>query len=228
MPQQTTPQRTVSNRLRVLGPLLGLAGLVAAAGASTACTRTVSTTIPHPMTAGLTVNEIPITYFSTERQRGLPQGTLSDTGQITQLDATTMCFAVRLSDIDSGQGTTWTALENFQISLDTDTAASELRVENPTLQNVQPVAQTYNGLNPIRVQTGERRRCVRENENGNCREWRREPIYETQYVPGPVNVVTGGGSICFGNQAFVTPETTRVELRLQRAGYTVTFEWNFT
>ena len=217
-----------NHRLRLLGPLVGLASLVAAAGSSTACTRTVSTTIPHPMTAGLTANEIPISYAGTERQRGLPPGTLADTGQITQLDATTMCFAVRLSDIDEGRGTTWTALENFTITLDTDTAQNELRVENPTLQNVQPVAQSFNGLNPQRQQTGVRRRCVDENDQGQCREWRQEPIYETVYVPGIVSVVTGGGSICFGNQGFVTPQTSRMELRLERPAYTVTFEWNFT
>lgn len=202
--------------------ILGLGALVLSAG----CSRTVVTTIRHPLQTGaLDPNIIALTYESTERQRAIPYGALSDEAEITRLDTSAMCFEVTLRDIpEPGQGTYWTDLRNFEVGLD---AGDDIRIVEPEITLREPVQRDYQGMNPQEVQTGTRRECTRRADNGDCRRWENRPVYETRYFPGIVPVIEGGGTICFGNGGLVTPETDHVRLVLRRPVFELGWEWEF-
>lgn len=201
--------------------VLGLSAMVLGTG----CARVVSTTIRHPLQTGqLDQNRIAITHGGTERQRAIPRGSLDDEAQITRLDTEAMCFDVTLRDIPGEQGTIWTDLRNFEVGLD---AGEDLRIIEPQITVREPVQRDYQGLNPQQVQVGTRRECTRRNEDGECRRWEQRPVYQTQYFPGIVPVVEGGGSICFNNGGLVTPSTSHIRLVLRRPVFRYGWEWEF-
>lgn len=189
------------------------------------CTRSVTTTIRHPLQVGqLDANRIPLTYHATERQRGLPIGVLNDEAEILELTPERVCFDVSLAAIADDGVESWTDLRNFEIGLD---AGSELHIVSPEIVDHQPTAQQYHGLNPQEQLTGYRQVCAEENRNDECVRWERQPVYETVYVPGIVTVHNGGGQICFGNVNYITPATEGIKLVLRRPALGLEFEWLF-
>jgi hypothetical protein len=184
--------------------------------------RTVVAAIPHPMTTGsVDATMIQHEYPSEENNRGLPVGALSDSATITRMDAEAVCFDVRLRQIDEGGGEIWTLLENWTIGV----LADEVPLAQGSAETVDQVAQTYQGLNPVEVQTGSRMVCTRTNDQGQCTRRENQPITEIQMLPGPVTVVTGGGGLCFPNGGQVTPATQIVHLQMRIRSRTRDFEW---
>jgi hypothetical protein len=184
--------------------------------------RAVVAAIPHPMTTGqLDATMIQHEYPSVESGRGLPPGALSDSASITRMDAEAICFDVHLRQIDEGNGEIWTVLDNWSIGVLSDDVA----IGDGTAQTDDQVAQVYQGLNPVEVQTGQQRVCTQTNAQGRCTRSQTQPITETQMLPGPVTVVTGGGTICFPNQGRVTPATQRLRLQMRIRSRTRDFEW---
>ena len=208
----------------VRGVRVVLVGYVAlAASLSSGCLhRTVVAAIPHPMTTGrMDATMIQHEYPSEENNRGLPAGALSDSATITRMDAEAVCFDVRLRQIDEGGGEIWTLLENWTIGA----RADEAPLGQGTGETVDQVAETYQGLNPVEVQTGQRIVCTRTNDQGRCTRRESQPVTEIQMLPGPVTVVTGGGALCFPNGGQVTPATQVIHLEMRIRSRTRDFEW---
>lgn len=195
--------------------------------ASIGCvSRTVVTTIPHPMQTGqISQNRIAHEYRNNENNQALPAGTLSDSAEIVRMDAEAVCFDVLLTIVDDGDGQTWTDLRNWEITLD---LPGDQRMVQPNIQLADPVAQQYDGRVRQQVQTGIRKNCLAyDAHTAACVQWEEQPVYEWQWVPGVVTVVSGGGGVCFGNQGFVTTGTSELKLNLHRTGRTIAFEWEF-
>jgi len=188
--------------------------------------RTVVTTIPHPMQTGeIPANRISHQRVNDESHMALPPGTLDNSAEITRMDTEAVCFDTVLNWVDDGDGQTWTDLRNWEITLDLPNNA---RMVQPTVQLYEPSAQQYDGRVHQQVQTGVRDVCVGTDPKGACVAWEQRPVYQWQWVPGIVTVVTGGGGICFDNQGYVTPATSEITLNLHRTGRTVSFAWELS
>ncbi len=204
-----------------------LALLLLLAATSAGCvSRTVVTTIPHPMQTGqITQNRIAHEHRNDENNQALPAGTLNDSAEIVRMDAEAVCFDVLFTYVDSGEGQTWTDLRNWEITLD---LPGGQRMVQPNIQLAEAVAQQYDGRIRQQVQTGVQKNCLAyDAQSGQCVQWEEQPVYQWRWVPGVVTVVSGGGGVCFGNQGFVTTATTELKLNLHRTGRTVAFEWEF-
>lgn len=188
--------------------------------------RTVITTIRHPLQTGqVDPNTVPHTYANQENNYALPPGTLNDEASLVQMDSSAACFDVTLNFIDDGEGQSWTDLRNWEITLDAN--PGDIRIVQPTVELYEPSAQQFQGQAPQEVEVGRSEECVKRDRNDRCTRWENRPIYETQWLPAIITVVTGGGRICFGNGGHVTTNTTSVKLNLHRPGRTVAFEWEF-
>ncbi len=184
--------------------------------------RAVVAAIPHPMTTGrMDETMIQHEYPSAENGRGLPAGALSDTASITRMDAEALCFDVRLRQIDEGGGEIWAVLEKWGIAL----LADDVEITGASAETDDQVAQVYQGLNPVEVQTGQQTVCAQSDAQGRGTRYQTRPITETRMIPGPVTVVTGGGELCFPNEGRVTPATQRVRLEMRIRSRTRDFEW---
>jgi hypothetical protein len=84
--------------------------------------------------------------------------------------------------------------------------------------------------------------CTTTDQYNQCVRWEDRPITHIEYVPGPVDVSTGGGTACFANTEHLTLATQAVALRLNagnQLGGTIwgirvtedltrlTFQWDF-
>lgn len=190
------------------------------------CVRDLATTtIPHPAVAGVTADSrVAVVYPLQESQRALPEGTLDDEATITRFDANEVCVGILLRAVDEGAGESWSALENFGIALETDAGQ---RLEPASYAPAEVTVQQYQGLVPTEVVVRVDRVCDRTNSQGQCLAWRDQPVTETQWLPGIVNVHTGGGSLCFAHAGAIDARTRSMRVSLRRTARSVVFEWLF-
>ncbi len=192
-------------------------------------------TAQHPAKGG--VGQVPILMYENnrvEQQRGLPPGSLAQDAQIVQADPQNLCIAVTLRGLDRR----YPDLRNWTVVFRSQAGQAEpVEDQSPNIELVPVQTQVYDGLVPQDVQVGTENVCTEVDQYNNCRRWSQRAVYATQWVPGPVEVATGGGQICFANTQHLTLDTTAVALRLNAgrnsggapAGPTrLTYQWDFT
>lgn len=185
-------------------------------------------TMRNPIVAGaLDQNHIVKVHGYAESQSGLPAGSMNDDAVIDTLDKGQVCVNVslhELSALDLTQG---------EVKFESDTGSAL----QPALNAEPPTQQTYTGLVPHTEQTGTRVVC-NSNSDGQttCQS---EPVYATTMIPGPVDVFNTRGRLCAPNQNIVTPQTTKLALKITtpiarrgawgfgHANKSVTFRWAF-
>ncbi len=167
----------------------------------------VVTTMGNPfVVGGVMPNEIQQLYASTERNRALPPGSMTDKAVLTQMDANAVCFQVELRALDEGGGQTWTDLRNWDVSLLT----GEIEMVEPSIELYPPTHNQYNGRTRQQVQVGQRQVCVDDRgrerpqrtvtQAAPCTRWETRPITESRWVPAILTVTTASANVCFQNQ----------------------------
>jgi hypothetical protein len=190
----------------------------------------------HPAKGG--IDQVPAlqdqSYGRVEQQRGLPPGSLFQDAQIVRADPEAVCIAVTLRGLDRR----FPDLRNWSVAYRAQAGPETEPVEDqaPNVELVPVQAQVFNGLVPEDIQVGTENVCTETDQYNNCVRWSQRAVYATQWVPGPVEVSTGGGNICFANTQHLNLNTTAIALRLN-AGRGVggsgvgptrlTFQWNF-
>lgn len=194
-----------------------------------ACSSTHYVRIRHPLHVGqVDPNNVPFQARREESPRGLPQGTLVDQAQLTEVTPERICMHTTLwtlDEVDPGRG----IYQNYRIALLNDQDGVEMA--NAQIQLEQPITQAYNGHIARREQVGTRRVCANYQTQGRvrrCVRWRNEPVYRTVYYPHVWQVTNHPATMCFANGGFVTPSTTRLALEVDGQGPgSMTFEWQF-
>ncbi len=190
----------------------------------------------HPAKGG--VEQVPVLMHEnsrTEQRRGLPPGSLAQDAQIVRADPEAVCIAVTLRGLDRR----YPDLRNWSIVFRAQMGPEAEPVEDqaPNVELVPVQTQVYDGLVAENVQVGTENVCTEVDQYNNCRRWSQRPVYATQWVPGPVEVSTGGGNICFANTQHLNLDTTSIALRLnagrnsggRSAGPTrLTYQWDFS
>jgi len=198
--------------MRLLSLVLALV-LALAAFSSVGCTRTSTIRIRNPAQIGhVEPNRVPIEYARSESLYALPPGSLTDEASLQSFEPRGACFAVTLRNF--GEEAASSTLAGYSIRL---TGPNDLEIETPAY--VQPTETTvaqFQGQVPEQHQTGTTTQCVDNDPNtGACRRWDTQPVYDTVWVPGVVQVVTGGGTVCFANNGQLTPRTQGLSLDLR-------------
>lgn len=194
----------------------------------------VITTIGNPfVVGGVMPNEVQHLFASTEQQRQIPAGSLTDLAILTQMDASSACFNVQLRALDDGGGQTWTDLRNWDVSLLVD----NLEMVEPTIELSAPQHNQYNGVSLQEVVVGQRQVCVDANGNERppqtvtqenpCGRWESRNITESRWMPAIVTVTTASANVCFQNQGHLTASTTAITLKMQRVRRRLDFTWEF-
>ena len=212
--------RTIHRILATVGIAL-LAGPVLGA-----CSSTHFVNIRHPLHVGqVDPNEVPFEAGREEGPRGLPGGTLTDTASLTEVTPERICARVKLWTLDEVDVTRGD-FNNYRISMLNDQDGVE--VSNAQVQLETPVTQAYNGVIQQRIQDGYERYCVRRTNRGACVRYGTRPRYRTVNVPHVWQVTSHPAQLCFANQGFVTPSTTRVSIEMDGQGPgSMTFQWQF-
>jgi hypothetical protein len=174
-----------------------------------ACGRASDIEIRNPLAAGaVDANRVVKEHNFAERERGLPAGTMADEATLMSLDDKQICFGLQLHELDP-----------------IDLAQVEARLMTPKLERAAgegqvwpepPTSRTYNGLIPQRQITGSETYCAQYQGNY-CVAWRTRPVYSVVYIPGPVNVYTTRGRLCFPNGGLADAGTEQVSLELKMA-----------
>lgn len=198
---------------------------VALALVASACSSTHYVEIRHPLHVGqVDPNEVPFNARREERPRGLQPGTLVDTATLTEVNPERVCAQMSLWSLDEVNPNRGD-YNNFRISLLSD--AEGVEVDQGTVQLEQPITQQFQGHIARQVPAGWRRVC-RRRVNGRCVAWQRQRVYRTVYQPHMWQVTNHPAQVCFPNQGFITPATTRVAIEVDRRGPGgMTFEWQF-
>jgi len=204
-----------------LGPVLVAAAFF---GAGTGCVRAVSIDIPHPLTRGGVVpNRIPHVDVDTAAYFGLPYGTFNREASLVSLDAQQACFAVTLrSDGDHGDLATLSAWRVF-VRGDPNIELMSPVFGPAAAQNVLPMQ----GSVPQQRYAGTYTTCTRYSYGVQCTN---HPRYITVRVPAIVNVVTGGGAVCFPHGGTMNRATQQITLHLDDPGNVsrrLAFRWRF-
>jgi hypothetical protein len=196
--------------------------------ASTGCTRVAAVQIRNPATAGqVEPNRVILAYERPERYHALPSGSLADEASLVSFEPRGACFAVTLRNL--GDAAALSDLGSYQVSLLADEEPLELAHAAPHQSEVRQ----YQGQVPETQHTGESTYCAYRDPNTQaCNEWRTQPVYQTVMVPGIVNVVAGGGNLCFTNNGMLGPHTEIVALEFRNRRGTgerrrFAFEWQF-
>lgn len=189
---------------------LSLGGLVIAglSGVGFGC-ATPEVMIKNPIVTGaaLAPTRIAKPHNYAESANGLPPGSMTDEAILDALDAQQVCVTVTLHELAAIDLNT--AKINF--------ASSPGPTVPPSITAEPPIAQTYNGLVPHRVQTGTREECSYRNGQSVCET---RPIYSTTMVPGPVQVFATRGRLCAPNEKLVTDQTKKVTLNVSLPTHT--------
>jgi len=190
----------------------------------------------HPAKGG--IEQVPALVDDNsrvEQQRGLPPGALTNDARLVRADPEAVCIAVTLRGLDRR----YPDLRNWRVVYRAQAGPETEPVEDqaPNVELVPVQAQVHNGLIPEQVQVGTEQVCSEVDQYNNCRRWSTRAVYATQWVPGPVEVSTGGGNICFANTQHLNLDTTAIALRLNAgrgaggrdAGPSrLTYQWNFS
>ncbi|MBZ0121752.1 MAG: hypothetical protein K8H88_32445 [Sandaracinaceae bacterium] len=188
-----------------------------------ACSSTHAVHLRHPLHVGqVDPNAVPFEARNEARERGLPPGVLVDEASIIEMTAERICLQTRLWSLeDSPERGLYDA---YRIALLNDQdgveqTQGELQPEQPTMTPMQGhIART--------VAAGRRQVCSYW-DRGRCRGYRWETIYRTYYEPHVWQVTSSPAMVCFPNQGFVTPSTTRVSLEFRPVGGagSFVFQW---
>ena len=230
VPRSHSPLRTYANRLTLA---LGALAMTFSPG----CFRhtEVVTSMPNPIrSGGVTPNEIPVLQTNVERRHQIPAGSLADVAQLTQLDAGQACFRVTLRAMESGASGGWTDHGAWGISM---LVGDGIEVVEPHVIVGERARQSYNGRVQQRVQTGQEQVCVDGDGNvrnpdsvtrdNPCGRWESRPVYDTQWVPARIHVISSTGDICFQHQGHVNASTPAITLKMQRQRRRLDFTWEF-
>ena len=191
-------------------------------------------TIGNPfVVGGVMPNEVQQLAASTEQQRQIPAGSLTDQAILTQMDASAACFNVQLRALDEGGGQTWTDLRNWEVSLLVD----NLEMVDPTIELSAPEHNQYNGVSLQEVVVGQRQVCVDADgverapqtvtQENPCGRWDTRNITESRWMPAILTVTTASANVCFQNQGHLTASTAAVTLKMQRMRRRLDFTWEF-
>lgn len=200
---------------------------VLAAGAlvsATGCVRAISIDIPHPLTrGGVAPNRIPNPDEADSETYGLPYGTFQDEASLVSLDAQQACFAVSLrTDGDHPDRAT---LSYWRVFLRGDPNIENMSPNfGPAMaQSVQPMQ----GSVARQQYAGTYTTCTRYSYGTRCEQ---HPRYITVRVPAIVNVITGGGTVCFAHGGTINRATQQITLHLDdpnNVGRRIAFRWRF-
>lgn len=197
---------------------------VGALGSSVGCVRAISVDIPHPLTrGGVQPNRIPNPDESDSRYFGLPIGTFQDEASLVSLDAQQACFTVTVRT--DGDHANLGTLGNWRVFLRGD---PNIELMNPTFgPPAQQTVVAMQGSVPQRQYAGTYTTCTRYTYGTRCEQ---HPRYITVRVPAIVNVVTGGGAVCFAHGGTINRATQQVTLHMDdpgNVGRRVAFRWRF-
>jgi hypothetical protein len=178
---------------------------------SSGCVHEIDVMMRNPIvTNAVDPNRVVRPHGFLEQERGLPQGSTSDSASMVSASPEKLCFDVALHELEP-----------------IDLARVEAKLVVPkidpqseaTVQPQQPTQQTYEGLVPERRQTGVRVVCVSHDSNGVCQGWESQPVYQTVMVRGDVTVYGASGWVCFPNRLLnsATPQIS-LELKTPTAG----------
>jgi hypothetical protein len=194
----------------------------------------VITTIGNPfVVGGVMPNEVQHLHASTERQRQIPAGSLTDQAILTRMDESAACFNVQLRALDEGNGQTWTDLRNWDVSLLVD----NVEMVDPTIELHPPEHNQYQGVSWQQVQVGQRQICVDRNgrerppntitQANPCGRWETRPITEGRWLPAIVTATTAAGEVCFQNQGYLSSTSAQITLKMERSRRRLDFTWEF-
>jgi len=175
------------------------------------CMHASDVEIRNPIaTRSIDPNRIVKPHDFSERQRGLPPGTMTDMAELVSVDEKRVCVALALKELDPID------LATVEAKL---TSPKSDPVEDPQVWPEQPTVQTFSGLVPIRRQVGYETYCA-SYYSGVCTNWQTRPTYVVSWEPGPVNVYSTGARMCFANRGVAAADTPQItlELRLRRGG----------
>ena len=208
--------------------LLGAGVVVALTGAllgSAGCVRVTSIDIPHPLThGGVVPNRVSNPNMESSNYYGLPPATFQDDASLVSVDAQQACFAVTLRS--DGDHANLATLSGWRVFMRGD----------PSIENMSPVfgpaapeaVQPMQGSVPRRQYAGTYTSCVRYSYGTQCSQ---QPRYITVRVPAIVNVVSGGGAVCFAHGGTVNRGTQQLTLHLDdpnNVSRRMAFRWHFT
>jgi hypothetical protein len=190
-----------------------------------ACGATHYVRIRHPLHVGqVDPNTVPFQARREESPRGLPDGTLTDQAQLTEVTPERVCVRTNLWSLDEVNPERG-MYESYRIALLND--QNGIEQTDAQIQLEQPQSAAYQGHIAQRIHAGYRNVCA-SYVQGRCAGYRTEPVYRTIYVPHVWQVTNHPASLCFANGGFVTPSTTRVALEVDGQGPgSMTFEWMF-
>jgi hypothetical protein len=164
----------------------------------TGCVHASDVDIRHPLVARqVDPNRIVKPHDAATRSNGLPYGTLNDEGVLLSLDPQQACFDVTLRELHP-----------------IDLAASQPSLGTPgmgplTNAQVWPEQPEVTPMNAVVSQQvfGPRQ------------------AYETETVPGRVDVYRSHARICFAHAGAITPASEQLELILRGGGKKMAFRW---
>lgn len=196
--------------------------LAAATLTGAGCVTAVTVQIPHPLTRGLVQNNVPVADDERAAYFTLPPGTFLRTASLVQIDAQRVCFAVTLAA--DGNRTQLADMGGWRTFLRSDGFESMEPVFGPpAAQSVIPMRGTI----PRQQFAGYYTSCTRYSYGTRCTQ---QPRYITVRDPAVINVVRGGGTVCFQHNGRINATTEQVTLHMDDP-VTVTnrmaFRWRF-
>jgi hypothetical protein len=210
-------QLAASSRLAGLSLL---AGAVATGLLVSGCGMMTDITIRHPLMSGaIDKNTIVKEHGFAENARGLPRGTMSDQASLTRLGDQDICFDVIMHELDPID------MRSVRAKLEVQ---GQVAREQAQLWPEQPITRDYNGLVPVRVQTGYQTYCSARAYNNVCIAWQTRPTYGVVMQPGNVQVFETRARMCFPNGGFVAQTTEAVRLELTVPRPAKSFEGSYT
>jgi hypothetical protein len=192
--------------------------------ASSGCVSAVTVQIPHPLTrGGVVANRIPQSDYDRASYFGLPPNTFTSEASLVTLDAQRACFALTLR-VDGDQANLANPGE-WRVYLRGD----------PNVENMEPVfgppgPQTVTpmqGSIPRQQIAGYYTTCTRYSYGVQCTQ---SPRYVTVRYPALINVVQGGGSVCFAHGGTINRGTEQITLHIDdpnNALHRMAFRWRF-
>jgi hypothetical protein len=196
---------------------------LAALGAS-GCVNAVTVQIGHPLTrGGVPQNRIVQADEDRASYLGLPPNTFRNEASLVALDAQRACFALSLR-ID-GDHANLANPADWRVYLrgDPNIENTEPVFGPPAAQQVTPMA----GSIPRQQLAGYTTNCTRIGSGVRCSQ---NPRYVTVRYPATINVVSGGGTVCFVHGGSVNRATEQLTLHMDdpnNALHRLAFRWRF-
>jgi len=187
------------------------------------CVNAVTVQIPHPVKYGLQPNRIPQSDIERSNYLGLPSNTFTSEASLISVDANQVCFGVTIR-ID-GDRAQLADLSQWRVFMRGD---PRIEIMSPVFgPPAQQTAVQMQGSVPRQQLVGYTTQCHRYGNSVQCSQ---QPQYVTVRVPAIVNVLTGGGSVCFAHGGIVNLATEQLTLHLDNPNvvtHRMAFRWRF-